>query len=182
MEVQTDSPPPPSQIISPWLCLKKTPQGKSLSPRVATQNMQLHTEASGKRSREVSPTQTTPHGTCPLSLGYGGRCPSPALRDADGCEVSAGRPGSHPTVGLRPQANTGVAGERRGDGNNLCQSCVRASARFGRQRMTTLQIQIGTMTDQLRYQRKPHSVAPLSRRLTKTVADNASAGKATTQP
>ena len=134
MEVQTDPPPPP-QTTSPWLCLRKTPQGKSLSPRVATQNMQLHTEASGKRSREVSSTQTTPHGTCPLSLGYGGRCPSPALRDADGCEASAGRPGSQPTAGLRPQANTGVAGERRGDGNNLCQSCVRANARFGRLRI-----------------------------------------------
>ena len=143
------------------------------------EEMQLHTEASGKRSREISPTQTTATG--------------PALSRSAMADAVSPRPSETPTIAKRarvapdrtPPPACAVQGQPVNAEETATTSVTLASeptrGSEGKE-VTTLQIQIGPLTDQLRYQRKPHSEAPLSRRLTKIVADNASAGKATTHP
>ena len=90
------------------------------------EEIQLHTEASGKRSREVSPTQTTATGP---ALSRSAMTDAVTLRPSE-TPTTAKRarvaPDLQPTADLR---RTGAAGERRGDGNNLCHPCVRANAR-----------------------------------------------------
>ena len=146
------------------------------------EEMQLHTEASGKRSREVSPTQTTATGPALSRSAMADAVPPQPSETPTTAKRARVVPDRSPPPACAPRPIQGQsvnAEETATTSVNLASEPTRGSE--GKE-VRTLQIQIGSLTDQLRYQRKPHSEAPLSRHLTKIVADNASAGKATTHP
>ena len=180
MEVQTDPPPPDNQSVA--LPEEDTPGEVTVTEGSNPEEMQLHTEASGKRSREVSPTQTTATGPALSRSAMADAVPprpSETPTTAKRARVAPDR-SPPPACAPRPIQRQPVNAEETATTSvNLASEPTRGSE--GKE-VTTLQIQIGPMTDQLRYQRKPHSEAPLSRRLTEIAADNVSAGKATTHP